>query len=140
MNVPRSLGRRLEAVGHECRHLGEIGLSRASDAAVVREAAAHGETILTHDLDYANLLAFSGAAGPSVIIFRTRRTDSGHLFARLAGAWPAIDRPLRDGAIVVLEDAATRTRPLPIASRAGKPGGGGSPGRSRKARRSRRHG
>ena len=35
MNVPRGLGRRLAARGHECRHVGDIGMARASDVAIV---------------------------------------------------------------------------------------------------------
>jgi predicted nuclease of predicted toxin-antitoxin system len=35
-------------------------------------AKAGGEVIVTHDLDYGHLLAFSGEADQSVIIFRLR--------------------------------------------------------------------
>lgn len=38
------------------------------------EAGRNSETILTHDLDYGHLLAFSGETAPSVIIFRLRIT------------------------------------------------------------------
>lgn len=31
MNVPRELGKRLTVEGHECRHLGDIGMACASD-------------------------------------------------------------------------------------------------------------
>lgn len=31
MNLPRALGEALEGVGHEIRHAGDIGLSRAED-------------------------------------------------------------------------------------------------------------
>lgn len=114
MNVPRALGRRLTAVGHECRHVGDIGMDRASDAAIVEEAKANHEVIVTHDLDYGHILAFSGAPSPSVIIFRLRNTHSDNLYARLMSVWSEIERPLQDGAIVILEDAALRIRTLPL--------------------------
>ena len=31
MNVPRKLGRRLTSEGHECRHVGDIGMAQVSD-------------------------------------------------------------------------------------------------------------
>lgn len=114
MNVPRELGKRLIAEGHECRHVGDIGLAQASDVAIMEEARAKKEVIVTHDLDYGHLLAFSGESMPSVIVFRLRNTHPGNLFARIMSAWPEIEKPLLTGAIVVLEDAALRIRRSPI--------------------------
>ena len=115
MNVPRDLGRRLTVAGHECRHVGGIGMAQASDVAIVAEARRSEEIIVTHDLDYGHLLAFSGEPVPSVIIFRLRNTHPDNLFARIMSAWPEIEKPLLKGAIVALEDAAVQIRRLPIA-------------------------
>ena len=114
MNVPREPGRRLTAEGHICRHVGDIGMAQASDVAIIEEARANKEIIVTHDLDYGHLLAFSGEPEPSVIIFRLRNTHPDNLFTRIMSAWPEIEKPLLEGAIVVLEDAALRIRKLPI--------------------------
>lgn len=84
------------------------------DVAIMEEARAKREVIVTHDLDYGHLLAFSGEPVPSVIVFRLRNAHPGNLFARIMIAWPEIEKPLLTGAIVVLEDAALRTRRLPI--------------------------
>lgn len=114
MNVPRALGRRLAVMGHECRHAGNIGMDQASDVAIIEEAKANHEVIVTHDLDYGHLLAFSGAPYPSVIIFRLRNTHPDNLYARLLNIWHEVERPLQEGAIVILEDATLRVRKLPI--------------------------
>lgn len=114
MNLPRELGRRLTMHGHASRHVGDLGMARASDAAIILEAKTKQEIIVTHDLDYGNLLAFSGETSPSVIIFRVRNTHPTSLFNRMIKVWAEIDKPLREGAIVVLEDAALRIRKLPI--------------------------
>jgi len=79
MNMPRSLKQLLESVGHQCRHTGEIGLERASDWVVLEEAAREGEAILTHDLNYGRLLAFSGASKPSVVVVRLSRPTPNQL-------------------------------------------------------------
>jgi len=117
MNLPRELGRQLASLGHACRHAGDIGLARAEDSAIVVEARRAQETVLTHDLDYGNLLAFSGEAGPSVVIYRLENTLTLNLLQRLVGVWSQFDSPLQEGAIVVIEDASVRIRRLPIVSR-----------------------
>ncbi|MFA0784857.1 DUF5615 family PIN-like protein [Fervidibacter sacchari] len=114
IDMPRSLKQLLESVGHQCRHTGEIGLEQASDWVVLEEAAREGEVILPHDLDYGRPLAFSGASKPSVVIVRPSRPTPRNIFERLTAVWLMIERPLMDGAIVVLEDATIRIRRLPV--------------------------
>jgi predicted nuclease of predicted toxin-antitoxin system len=114
MNVPRELGRQLVASGREARHAGDAGLAAAADEEILRCARQSGEVIITHDLDYGRLLAFSGQREPSVVIFRTQNAHPRDLFARIVRAWSHIEKPLAEGAVVVIEDTAVRIRPLPI--------------------------
>lgn len=114
MNLPRELGRQLATAGHACRHAADIGLARAGDSVIVAEARRSKETVLTHDLDYGNLLAFSGEASPSVVIYRLTNTLTLNLLHRLTSAWSQIEAPLQEGAILVIEDASVRIRRLPI--------------------------
>ena len=114
MNVPRDLGKLLTTKGHDCRHVGDIGMAQASDMEIIKEARANKEMIITHDLDYGHLLAFSGEPNPSVIILRLRNSHTDNLFARIMSTWLEIENPLIEGAIVALEDATFRIRRLPI--------------------------
>jgi predicted nuclease of predicted toxin-antitoxin system len=114
MNMPRELGRRLATEGHEWRYVREIAMARASDAEILAEARKHRDVVVTHDLDYGHLLAFSGEPEPSVIIFRVRHTHPDILCKRLVSAWGEIEKPLLEGAIVMIEDAALRIRRLPV--------------------------
>ncbi len=114
MNLPRQLGRLLEAQGHGWRHVGDIGLYKAEDRTIVEEAKSSREVILTHDLDYGNLLAFSGDSEPSVIIFRQSDVQPDALFKAMMKSWGECGPTLQAGAIVVFEDAAVRIRRLPI--------------------------
>ncbi|MCS7065371.1 MAG: DUF5615 family PIN-like protein [Fimbriimonadales bacterium] len=100
--------------GHACRHVGDIGLGQANDWNIIQEARNSGEIILTHDLDYGTLLAFSGDVAPSVIIFRLRNVSVDNLLKRLAESLPSVQSDLAQGAIVVIEDALVRVRRLPI--------------------------
>ena len=114
MNVSRRLGRSLKARGHECRHAADIGMAAATDREIAEESRKSGETIITEDLDYGDLLAFAGESSPSVIIFRLQRAHPDRMLRRIVSAWSEMEGPLRDGAIVLIEDAAIRIRMLPI--------------------------
>lgn len=114
MNIPRRLKPLLESAGHPCRHAGDIGLERADDWDILEEAARQGEVILTHDLDYGRLLAFTRAAKPSVVIIRLSHPYPQLILRRLLAAWPLIEPPLTNGAVVVIEDTTVRIRLLPL--------------------------
>ena len=44
-----------------------------TDPEILRKARTEGRILLTHDLDFADLVAASGSALPSVVIFRLHR-------------------------------------------------------------------
>ena len=58
--------------GHDAKHLHDQNLYRLSDADILVKAKKEGRILLTHDLDFGDLIAASGANLPSVIIFRLR--------------------------------------------------------------------
>ncbi len=120
MNVPRALGERLAGEGHTYRHVRDIAMARANDATILEEARHNDEVIVSHDLDYGHLLAFSGEPKPSVIIFRLRNTRPDNLYARILHAWSEIEKPLQEGAIVTIEDATLRIRKLPVTRELGE--------------------
>ena len=96
--------------------MGDIGMSRAKDVEIVAEAKKTGEVIMTHDLDYGHLLAFSGESAPSVIMLRLRDLRTNEIMSRLDAVWKDIESPLMDGAIISLSDKSLRIRTLPIES------------------------
>jgi len=60
----------LRSQGHDAIHLHEEGLDRLTDPEILEKARWEGRVLLTHDLDFSQLLALSKAASPSVIVFR----------------------------------------------------------------------
>ena len=54
------------SMGHEATHLREEGLERLPDTAVLEKARIENRVLLTHDLDFGELIAASGAVLPSV--------------------------------------------------------------------------
>lgn len=104
----------LEKEHHSVRSVLHLGKHAATDFEIVDFARANDETIITHDLDYGTILAFSGEAKPSVIIFRVLPIGIEIFYTMLQLNWKKIEQPLTDGAIVIFENDALRIRKLPI--------------------------
>jgi predicted nuclease of predicted toxin-antitoxin system len=117
MNLPRQLGRLLETAGHSWLHARDLGLATAADEQILERAREQGEIILTHDLDYGTLLAFSGDSAPSVVIFRRQNVQPEALAGALLQSWDECGPALEEGALVVVEEQALRIRRLPIRSK-----------------------
>ena len=62
----------LENLGYQAVHLHQEGLDKLSDAEILQKIRLEGSILLTHDLDFGDLLAASEAELPSIIIFRLR--------------------------------------------------------------------
>lgn len=117
-HMPLTLAELLSQKGHSCRHIALIGQPGAKDAEIVIEATTHEEVILTHDLDFGTLLAFSGASKPSVLIFRVNPINATIFYQLIIDNWPILEFPLQEGAIIILEQENLRIRSLPIVRKA----------------------
>lgn len=104
----------LHDLGHEAAHLHELGLHRLPDSAVLEKARLEGCILLTHDLDFAELVAASGARLPSVIIFRLVSMDPERVSSRLARVIFDHQDALDRGAIISITEAQVRVRLLPL--------------------------
>ena len=108
------VGKALQDAGHETLHVGELGLSAASDGVILDRAVKERCVIVTQDTDFGTLLSSSGQRLPSVILFRMRDGRPSVQAGVLLKNIPVLDDALRKGAIVVVTDASIRVRHLPI--------------------------
>lgn len=105
----------LNAAGHDAVHARDHGLTSATDPLVLQAAVEDTRVLLTLDTDFGTLLARSGDAVPSVVLFRgevTRRPD--RQAALLLANLDQFEPDLIAGALVVIGDNRIRVRPLPI--------------------------
>jgi predicted nuclease of predicted toxin-antitoxin system len=91
------------------------GLQRSPDGEIFAEAIAENRTVLTFDLDFGEIAAFTKGRKASVILFRLHNTRTPHVIDRLARALADCADALDNGAVVVVEEARQRVRFLPIA-------------------------
>ncbi len=100
--------------GHEAVHLQEQGLGKMPDGEILAKARAEGRVLLTHDLDFGELLAASGGNLPSVIIFRLKdmraENVNSHLFSILEKQSDALEK----GVVCSVSERKVRSRTLPI--------------------------
>ncbi|MFN0034610.1 MAG: DUF5615 family PIN-like protein [Saprospiraceae bacterium] len=108
------LGKLLEAEGHGFRYLPEYFSNKSPDSEILEIALEAGEVVITHDLDFGKLLAFSGQSQPSVILFRIHHINAEVFHTLLLESWEHIAEPLAVGALVVIETESVRVRMLPI--------------------------
>jgi predicted nuclease of predicted toxin-antitoxin system len=108
------VNRWLRERGDDSIHLRDKHLQRLPDEEVFAKAHAEERVIVTIDLDFGEILSFSGGKIVSTITFRVRDTRGGFLIRRLDAVLPKVIPYLERGAIVIIEDARYRVRPLPI--------------------------
>ena len=104
----------LRGMKHDAVHLYDQGLDRLPDSVILEKACDEGRILLTHDLDFGELMAAGRAALPSVIIFRLRDMRplnvNGYLYRIIAEHRELLE----EGAIASVTESRVRIRPLPI--------------------------
>ncbi len=104
----------LREEGQDVIHLREQRLHTMPDDQILAKALLEQRVVLTCDLDFGELLAASGGAVPSVVLFRTRNQTPGVITPRLLQVLGSCRDALETGAIVIVEDGGFRLRRLPI--------------------------
>ena len=104
----------LRSLGHDAVHLYEQDLGRLSDPTILQKARDEGRVLLTHDLDFGELMAASGAELPSVVIFRLRDMRPELVNAYLDKVVAEHQEMLEQGVIVSVSERQIRLRSLPV--------------------------
>lgn len=114
MGISMTVVKTLRSAGYEAIHLGEIGLQRSPDSFIMLKALQEQRIVLTFDLDFTDLLAASGDALPSVVLFRLKNTSPMFVSVRLMSVLAEYGDTLSTGAIAIVEDNRVRLRRLPL--------------------------
>ena len=100
--------------GHDAIHLHEQGLDRLPDSEILTKARNEARILLTHDLDFGELVAASGDRLPSVVIFRLRNMQPDQVNQYLRSVITEYRDSLEGGVIVSVNEGQIRSRVLPI--------------------------
>lgn len=104
----------LRRLGHEAIHLHDEGLDDLPDPQILERARVEGFVLLTHDLDFPELVAASQAALPSLVVFRLRNMRPGNVESHLSKVLEQSRDALERGAVVSVTEGVIRIRFLPL--------------------------
>ena len=99
---------------HDVTHLHEEGLDRLDDATILAKARDEDRILLTHDLDFGDLVAATGARLPSVVVFRLRNMRPDRVNRWLQQLMAQHGAVLSKGAIASVTEGRVRVRTLPL--------------------------
>ncbi|HET8684475.1 MAG TPA: DUF5615 family PIN-like protein [Micromonosporaceae bacterium] len=100
--------------GHDAVHVVGCSLAGVPDQRVLARVLADDRVLLSADTDFGEILAHSGAATPSVVLFRRSDRTADALSAVLLANLDAIVDDLKIGAFVVITEDRMRVRRLPL--------------------------
>lgn len=115
--LPRRAAQRLRELGWSAQHVGEVGLSHATDSEILVEAAVQCATVVTLDADFHMLLALSGAKLPSVVRLRLQGLGADAFVELLLELAPRFADAARAGALITINALTLRIQRLPIVSK-----------------------
>jgi predicted nuclease of predicted toxin-antitoxin system len=100
--------------GFNTVHLRDEGLQRLADEKIVIKAKKEQRIILTCDLDFGTIMAYSGDASPSIVIFRLSDFRPEIINHHLDKILRESSDLLEKGAIISVSDNTYRVRLLPV--------------------------
>jgi predicted nuclease of predicted toxin-antitoxin system len=101
--------------GHDCAHWSDLGPGDTPDNAICEFARAHGFVLITNDLDFPQILAFTREAKPSVILLRGEPLTPEVRGATLLNAIVQSEGELQSGAVLTVDwSDRVRARLLPL--------------------------
>lgn len=100
--------------GHDAVHAAALGLHRAPDLEIMTRAKREDRTMITADLDYPRLLALTGTAEPSLILFRDGEWSEADAIARMRDILRTLTETDIVQSIIVVDRERVRRRKLPI--------------------------
>jgi predicted nuclease of predicted toxin-antitoxin system len=114
MGISQTVVRLLQELNYDAIHLRDQSLQRLPDTLIMAKAKSENRIILTFDLDFGDLLAFSGDSLPSVIIFRLEQAKPNYVMSKLNPVLTQCQNDLAEGSIIIIKDNGYRVRKLPI--------------------------
>jgi predicted nuclease of predicted toxin-antitoxin system len=114
MNIFPEAVRDLQNQGWDIIRIPQVLQVNASDQEVLIYARLENRVLITQDLDFSSLLALGNFNRPSLITLQMFLADPETLTRRMLDILPIIEKDLKGGCAVTVDEAAIRIRKLPI--------------------------
>lgn len=114
MNLTPEWVTALESKDIEAVHWSSLGDATAPDRELLEYARVNNYVLFTHDLDFGDILASSGAESPSVLQVRTLNTTPEFLLPTILKVLKKFQFHLEKGALITVDTKKSRARILPV--------------------------
>jgi predicted nuclease of predicted toxin-antitoxin system len=112
--LPRGTVLHLRREGWDVVHVGEIGMSRATDQEILDYARYENRVCVTLDADFHALLVLGSEQSPSVVRIRIEGLQAIAMAELLIRIKPHIQSAAEQGALITVTEAQVRIRRLPV--------------------------
>src|SRR5262249_25393815 len=114
-NMPRSAADAIRAAKHECTHVRDTPLGDATDEAIAAHARAQGMTLVTRDLDFADVRTYPPEDFAGIVVLTVPDTASAALITQLVVSFLAQSECVAalPGRLAIVDLARIRLRPKP---------------------------
>lgn len=109
-NLPVEVARLLREAGHDAATVLEQGMGGQIDAVVASVCRSERRALVTLDLDFANVQAFSPADYAGLIVLRLQRQDRAHVLAACAAILPLLGREPLEQRLWIVDETRVRVR------------------------------
>jgi predicted nuclease of predicted toxin-antitoxin system len=114
MGLPRRAAEDLRRDAWDVVHVGEVGMSRATDLQILESASRDKRVVVTLDADFGSLVATGTAPSVSVVHIRWMRTTREAVVAFIRDRLPSIESDLLRGCIVSVSESSLRVHYYPV--------------------------
>ena len=114
MNLSPSWADFLKEKGYEAAHWSSIGYANAPDEQIFEFAIEDDWVILTSDLDFGTILAFTNEAKPSVFQVRVEHSMPFPIGQQVLNCLKQFESELREGCLLTFDNTKSRVRILPL--------------------------
>ena len=104
----------LKAAGFDACHWSDVGAVTASDEQIIAWARTAEAVVLTHDLDFSAILAFTKDTKPSVVQVRAEDINPDRIGSSVISAVTQFATELAAGAVISVDPIRARARLLPL--------------------------
>ena len=114
MNISPQTVAGLNEKGWNTKRVSELMDARTSDIDILNYARKRNMVVITHDLDFSELLAIHGFSSPSVINLRLSEASPDFVTQRILDVASQLELELEKGIVVSVDENSARFRNLPI--------------------------
>ena len=116
MNISPLTVEELRKLGWDIVRIPEVIDRKSKDADILAYARNHNMVVITQDLDFSMILAIGGHTKPSLINLRLENSRPDFVTSRIIDVVSVMERELKQGVVVTIDETSARYRDLPIQS------------------------